>query len=159
GLSPSQQETAAVVTPEVAKQTAAAGVQGLTTAAGTTGGTLASPVTGPGGPRGGAGVGSYYGPRLSQGLGLGPGQREGILPRTFEDYVSLLAPMAMETPAVVRGLARWSRGGRALTAADEQERIALGEYLKGFDADTAAYNQDIRNVDAMGRAVLDRARM
>src|SRR5262249_35593649 len=84
---------------------------------------------------------------------------EGILPRTFEDYVSLLAPMAMETPAVVRGLARWSRGGRALTAADEQERIALGEYLKGFDADTAAYNQDIRNVDAMGRAVLDRARM
>src|SRR5262245_1372954 len=103
GMAPSG--TLAHAATETGKEAAAMGIQGLTTSAGATLGALTTPVTGVFGPALGAGLGSYYGHRLAQRFGLTPGERE-VLPRTAQDYLALLAPMAPAVTEVPGALLR-----------------------------------------------------
>jgi Transglycosylase SLT domain len=131
-----------------AKQLAGMGVQAVTTAAGAAAGAPIAGLTGGLSIPIGAGVGSYYGHRLNQELGLTPGKREGVLPQTFEDYVSLGVPMLPAVNPIAKGLARVTRAGRAVTEADTATLEAMRSYMKDFQAQKPAFEAAVKAADA-----------
>jgi hypothetical protein len=131
-----------------AKQLAGMGVQAVTTAAGAAAGAPIAGLTGGTSIPIGAGIGSYYGHRLNQELGLTPGKREGVLPQTFEDYVSLGLPMAPVVGLAAKGLARVTRTGRAVTEADTATLEAMRSYMKDFQAQQPAFEAAVKGAEA-----------
>ena len=138
-------------------------VQGGTTALGAAGGAA---LGGPAGGAVGAGVGSYAGHRLNQAIGqTGVGQALGfpstppeVLPSTFDDYLQLAVPMAPLAAPAARQVLRWTRGGRAITAADEATLDALKQYQQEFRAQETQYVQDLEGKFATRRAEIQNAR-
>jgi Transglycosylase SLT domain len=139
------------------KQLAGMGVQAVTTAAGAAAGAPLAGLTGGASIPIGAGIGSYYGHRLNQELGLTPGKRAGVLPQTFEDYVSL-APMLPAAIPAAQGLARLTRAGRAITEADTATKTALQAYNKTFHAQQAEFEEAVKGIDVLGKERLRSAR-
>lgn len=142
------------------KAVAGMGVQGLTTAAGAVVGGLGGPLSPATVPLG-AGVGSYYGHRLNQALGLTPDatpETTEILPRTFDDYLQLGLPMAPLALPAARQVLRWTRGGRAITAADEATLEALKKYQADYAAHQMQYVDELEGQFATRRAQVANAR-
>jgi hypothetical protein len=74
-----------------------------------------------------AGAASYGGHRLNQYLGLTPGTPT-LGPQTLDDYLALGLPMAPLAPMAARQALRYSRGGRALRAAETATQDAQAAY-------------------------------
>jgi hypothetical protein len=141
-------------------------VAGMAIQAGATmGGAAVGGLTGPAAPFVApitAALGSYGGHTLNKWLGFAPGTPT-VLPQTFDDYLSLAVPMAAEAIPAAQTVLRYSRAGRAITAAEGETKTALEKYLVGFKADQAArqatfetardaYNTDLSGAYAMRRA-------
>lgn len=143
------------------KQVLGMGIQGVATA----GGAALGGLTGPAAPIVApitAGLGSYAGHTINKWLGLAPGTPT-VLPKTFDDYLSLAVPMAAEALPAAQTALRYSRAGRAITAAEGETKTALEKYMVGFKADQAArqatfetasdaYNTDLSGAYAMRKA-------
>lgn len=134
------------------KELGAMGVQGVTTAAGGVVGAMggpAAPATIPLGMM----LGSYYGHRLSQQLGLTPGTPQ-LLPQTLPDYLALALPGVV--PAA-QGALRLSRAGRALTQAQQETAAAQGVAQEQYAAQLAQRRQAIADRERKAAAELSTA--
>ncbi|HSX79340.1 MAG TPA: hypothetical protein VLQ80_12325, partial [Candidatus Saccharimonadia bacterium] len=147
--------------PDFLREGAAVGVQGAATLGGAALGTLTGPAAPVVAPITAA-LGSYAGHTLNKWLGFAPGTPT-VLPQTFDDYLSLAVPMAAEAIPAAQTALRYSRAGRAITAAEGETKTALEKYLVGFKADQAArqatfetasdaYNTDLSGAYAMRKA-------